>query len=188
MNTRMPIIAATAVVLVALLAGCAPDQSATPPASAPPITEPSGGSASTAPSGSASFAPPTCDTLIDSGLRASLLADGWVPIVDEFRIDGDAIDGGLLCRWGAPEASTAQVQLYGWAPIDVQAAATAQQTLVSNGWRREDGPRGVYVTENPDTVFSPDDEGYGMTYLFGDGWVIVSDQKQGLLLIEVPGA
>jgi hypothetical protein len=28
-----------------------------------------------------------------------------------------------------------------------------------------------------------DEDGYGMTYLFGDGWVTLSDTKQGLLLV-----
>lgn len=32
-----------------------------------------------------------------------------------------------------------------------------------------------------------DGEGYGMTYLFGDGWVKVADTKQGLVLVEGNG-
>ena len=33
-----------------------------------------------------------------------------------------------------------------------------------------------------------DAEGYGITYLFGDGWVTFSDTRQGLLLIQRPGS
>ena len=45
---------------------------------------------------------------------------------------------------------------------------------------------GVYVTESPSTVIAPDENGYGITYLFADGQVTVADTKQGLLLIEWP--
>ena len=53
---------------------------------------------------------------------------------------------------------------------------------------REDAAEGVYVTESPETAIATDEEGYGMTYLFGDGWVKLADTKQGLLLIEWPPA
>jgi hypothetical protein len=35
-------------------------------------------------------------------------------------------------------------------------------------------------------ILNPDDEGYGMTYLFSHGWVKVSSTKQGILLIADP--
>ncbi len=66
------------------------------------------------------------------------------------------------------------------------AAEDAQANLVSQGWVREDGADGVYITESPEMTIAPDEQGYGMTYLFGDGWVIVADTKQGLVLIEWP--
>ena len=56
----------------------------------------------------------------------------------------------------------------------------------SQGWVREDSAEGVYITESPETTIAVDEEGYGMTYLFGDGWVKLADTKQGLLLIEWP--
>ena len=57
---------------------------------------------------------------------------------------------------------------------------TPQQTLVDQGWVRESRRDGVYITESPETAIAKDDQGYGMTYLFGDGWVTIADTKQGL--------
>ena len=50
------------------------------------------------------------------------------------------------------------------------------------------GGEGVYITEAKETTIAVDSEGYGMTYLFGDGWVKLADTKQGLLLIEWPAS
>jgi hypothetical protein len=75
------------------------------------------------------------------------------------------------------------VQIFGWAPIDEDAAIESEESLVDEGWVREDSEEGVYITENPETTITADEDGYGMTYLFGDGWVKVADTKQGLLLI-----
>lgn len=68
---------------------------------------------------------------------------------------------------------------------DLRRDAVAREAeLVSEGWVREDSDRGVYITADARTSLSKDAEGYGMTYLFGRGWVAVSDTKQGLILIE----
>ena len=37
-----------------------------------------------------------------------------------------------------------------------------------------------------DTAVATDDEGYGLTYLFGDGWVKYADTKQSIALVEWP--
>jgi hypothetical protein len=47
----------------------------------------------------------------------------------------------------------------------------------------EEVPEGLIVTESADTTVATDDQGYGLTYLFGDGWVKHADTKQGLLLV-----
>ena len=65
---------------------------------------------------------------------------------------------------------------------------TRRTTSSSQGWLRESGADGVYVTESPETTIAADENGYGMTYLFGDGWVMLADTKQGLVLIEWPRA
>jgi len=79
------------------------------------------------------------------------------------------------------------VQIFGWAPIEEDAAVEAQDALVAEGWLREESSEGVYITENPETTITTDSQGYGMTYLFGEGWAKVADTKQGLLLITWTG-
>ena len=59
--------------------------------------------------------------------------------------------------------------------------------MIESGWRREDGADGIYITEDPQYAMGTDDDGYGMTYLFGDGWVKFADTRQSLLLIDWQG-
>ena len=58
-----------------------------------------------------------------------------------------------------------------------------RNALVAQGWKVEETPEGLFVTESADTTVATDDQGYGLTYLFGDGWVKYADTKQGLLLV-----
>ena len=44
----------------------------------------------------------------------------------------------------------------------------------------------TFITEPPQFSIAVDEDGFGMTYEFGDGWVTVSDTRQGLLLITPP--
>ena len=76
----------------------------------------------------------------------------------------------------------------GWAPITADDAINMQAGLESEGWLREEADGTVYITEDPMQAPTTDENGYGMTYQFGDGWVLVADVKQNLLLIQRPGA
>ena len=49
-------------------------------------------------------------------------------------------------------------------------------------------PDGLIVTESSETTVATDEDGYGLTYLFGDGWVKYADTKQGLLLVRWPAS
>ena len=115
---------------------------------------------------------PTCETLIADATVADFQSVGWTARVWA-DFEGQAGD---------------HVQIFGWAPIEADAASDAEAELVEQGWTREKGADGVYVTESPETSIATDNEGYGMTYLFGDGWVILADTKQGLVLIDWPRA
>jgi len=128
----------------------------------------------------------TCETLIAPDVVAAFADAGWEAQEDVFRIGSREFPDGLWCIWGAAGAVTASVQIYGWAGIDPAEADEAQAELTDGGWVAEETPDGVYVTENPDTTVATDDDGYGMTFLFGDGWVAVADTKEGLLVIERP--
>lgn len=185
---RFAAVAATLAVTALVASACAAEpQPADTPSSAPTPAE-------TAPAPDAEPAPtepapgpgdPTCDTIIPESTVADFESLGWTYKADVFYVGELELSDGLQCVWADFDAPASDhLQLFGWAPITAADADTAQDSLVSQGWVREEGPEGVYITENPNTTIAVDDEGYGMTYLFADGWVKLADTKQGLLLVE----
>lgn len=162
-----------------------PAPTATPDADAPVATPEPEPAASEAPG---PVTTPTCETLVSASLVDTFHDLGWTAVEREFRAGATEIDGGLTCAWSDYSGPGGDHgQLFGWAPIASEDAAAAQSNLLSEGWLREEGSAGVYVTENPELTIATDADGYGMTYLFGDGWVTVADTKSNLLLIELPG-
>lgn len=130
---------------------------------------------------------PTCDTIVSAGTVKVLTDEGWTFEEKEFVIGDVTLTDGLLCFWADYTVASDHGQLYGWSEISTEDAAQAQSALLKEGWTREDGPDGIYITENPQYSMGTDDDGYGMTYLFGDGWVKFADTRQGLILIEWAG-
>ncbi|GAA5028155.1 hypothetical protein ACFQRL_06170 [Microbacterium fluvii] len=131
---------------------------------------------------------PTCETIIPASTVAEFEDLEWTAQEEPFVLAGDEITGGLQCKWGDLTAATDHIQMFGWAPIDEADAIAAQDQLVADGWSLEEGDEGIYVTESAETAIYTDDDGYGWTYLFGDGWVKFADTKQSLLLVEWPQA
>lgn len=131
--------------------------------------------------------PLDCETLIPADTVAALHKQGWSAAQRDFAFGPDPVPGGIACLWADPTTASDHGLLYGWAPISGVDAAAREAELVSEGWIREDSARGVYITADPRTALSKDADGYGMTYLFGRGWVSVSDTKQGLILIDPKG-
>jgi len=132
---------------------------------------------------------PTCETLIGEAVIADFESYGWTVRAEPFYIGGFEVPGGLRCVWADFEGLAGDHgQMFGWAEISESDASQSQDELVSQGWIREDAAEGVYITESPDTAIAVDENGFGMTYLFGDGWVTFADTKQGLLLIEWPAS
>lgn len=181
-----------AVVTAVLIAGCAspgsPDDSggASPgeTSTGAPITTPD---ASPAPP--AETPEPTCETLVSGSLVDELTGLGWTAKEDAFTAGADPIEDGIQCTWANYDGpSSDNVLVFGWAPVESSEAGRMQSDLMTQGWLREDGPEGIYLTADPDYVVAADENGYGMTYLFGDGWVKLASTKQGLLLIEWPPA
>ncbi|GAA5149391.1 hypothetical protein GCM10025768_12540 [Microbacterium pseudoresistens] len=179
------LILAAAVVGIATACASVSDDAAQPgpPESTPSSTPADAGTPS--PAGDAS-AMPTCDTLIGASTVAVLTNQGWTARQSDFAFGPDIVPGGLQCLWADASTASDNGLLYGWAPLSAEDAASAQETLLSQGWVKEDAASGVYITADPQFAMGKDDDGYGMTYLFGDGWVTVSDTKQGLLLIDRP--
>lgn len=129
---------------------------------------------------------PTCETIIPEATAADFAEVGWTVREDPLVIGATEIADGLQCTWGDYSVASDHVQVFGWAPISEDDAEAAQQELRDAGWKREEGDLGVYVTEDPKTALGLDDDGYGLTYLFGDGWVKFADTKQSLLLVVWP--
>ncbi|WP_425836395.1 hypothetical protein [Microbacterium sp. PA5] len=188
---------------VLLAAGIAVAASACAPSPAPAPTMPGDGgttetvapvdpSASPGPEETGNAVDPatvTCENLIGPDLVTELTDQGWTARKDPFVIGDTELPDGTACTWGDFDNTTGDdLLLFGWSPITAEEAATVQTSLEAEGWIAEDGSEGLYVTEDPAQAIAVDEDGYGMTYLFGDGWVMVSDTKQGLILIERPGA
>lgn len=175
--------ATLALAMIATTTACTPSTGPGPSGSS--STKPSASSA--APKTAAASGPPSCDTLITPDTVAALKKQGWVSQQRDFSFGPNVVPGGLLCLWAEADTASDHGLLYGWAPISASDAVAREAQLVSSGWILEDSDRGVYVTADPRTTLSRDEEGYGITYLFGDGWVTVSDTKQGLVLIQAQG-
>ena len=137
-------------------------------------------------SDAASTDEPTCDTIISPTTAADFDSLGWTALADSFTVGGVALADGIQCVWGDFSTATDNIQIFGWAPITETQAEIAEGELTADGWVREDSDEGVYLTENPETAVAVDEDGYGLTYLFGDGWVKYADTKQGIVLVDWP--
>ena len=182
----------TAVALVALVTSAAALTACSVPAepgtaaSIAPSDLPSSPTPTITPVEEAPVGDPTCETIIPDSTAADFASLGWSVQVEPFRIGSMEITDGIQCKWGDQSIATDRVQVFGWAPIDETEASSAQRELVASGWSSEEKDDGVYVTENPDWAIFTDDDGYGITYLFGDGWVKLADTRQSLILVEWP--
>lgn len=189
MIPRILTTAASVVLLLAALTSCAapaePSTSPTPDAvESPPAATPAP-VASVPPETPA--AELTCESMISAGTVAALTETGWTAKSKEFVVGGVELTDGLLCFWADYTVASDHGQLYGWSAISADDAAKAQSGLIAEGWIREGGADGTYITEDPRYAMSTDDDGYGMTYLFGDGWVKFADTRQSLILVEWNG-
>lgn len=179
MTRRLPALFALGAAALLALAACTtsePGEDALPSGEAP----------TAAPGDEAAEAELACDTIIRPELVEQLYGLGWDVLEETFMIGPTEIDGGIQCKWGDFETTNESLQLYGWAPIPPADAEAAQTELADQGWLREDEGDTVYLTENPEFVMFPDEEGYGVTYRFGDGWVTLSDTKAGLAAVHGP--
>ncbi|MFB7891441.1 hypothetical protein ACFC1I_04500 [Microbacterium sp. NPDC056044] len=187
--TRILGTAAALALSAVLLSACAGSPEAAP--------EPTGNAqtpttAAPAPSATPEPAPastedPTCTTIIGESVVAEFEKVGWSSQASPLYIGSTEIEDGLQCMWANFDGPAGDHgQMFGWAPLDDADAEDLQAELESQGWLREEDAAGVYITESADTAIAPDEDGYGMTYIFTSGQVKVADTKQNLLLIEWP--
>ncbi|MFT3799441.1 nitrate ABC transporter substrate-binding protein [Microbacterium sp.] len=128
----------------------------------------------------------TCESILGDDLLAQFAAQGWTFKEAPLVVGGVTTDG-IECTWANYDVPSGNLMIFGWGQLTEAEAEKAAQQLESEGWSREDAVDGFYITEDPTQALTTDAEGYGMTYQFGDGWVTVSDVKEGLLLIVRPG-
>ena len=172
-----------AAVLLAACTGPAPETvpSVAESASGPPIEAPE-----TTATPASETPDPTCENIIPQATADDFTSIGWVTQQEPFRIGAIALEDGIQCKWGDQKIASDRVQIFGWAPIDAATAATAQKELVASGWKVEVDDDGTYVTENPEWLGGRGVDGYGLTYLFGDGFVKLADTRQSLILVDTP--
>lgn len=183
--------AASIASLAVLLAACAGETPSTPPSqsAAPvdnPVTKPS-----TVPDNEVQpdELVATCENVISPSTLEQFTNANWTARSHDFMIGETTLTDGIYCVWGDYEGPASDnVAIFGWSPITKTEATTAQNELIAAGWIREASDGGVFITEDPNYAISQDENGYGMTYLFGDGWVTVSDSKQNLQLVGAPHA
>src|SRR5690606_37154178 len=132
------------------------------------------------------LAEPTCETIISESTVAAFSEHGWTYEAEGFRLGADLVDNGIQCVWGDYTVASDHVQVFGWAPLVQEASIAAQEQLVASGWLRADSEGRTYITEDPKYAMATDEEGFGMTYEFGDGWVKLADAMQSLILIDWP--
>jgi len=190
MTPRIPL-SLSALAALTLLVSCSPSPAGptTPSVSATTAAGPTP-MATTQPSDEqtpASDEDPTCDTIITPGTVEALTSQGWTAQEQQLRIGDTVVAGGLLCMWADFSTASDHGQMYGWGPLDAAESRAAQSTLQRDGWLRSTDGEQVLFTEDPDYAIATDEDGFGMTYEFGDGWVRFSDTKQGLLLIDWEG-
>ena len=180
-TTRFGAVALAAIAATAVVA-CSPVEELTNPDASTATPEPS-----TAPVAQ-TIAPEdvTCENMLSAETVDTFESTGWTVREDPFVILDLELPDGTACTWGAFGSPTNDdLVLFGWSPITAADATATQAALEAEGWLREDVSGGVMITEDPTLALRLDDEGYGMTYLFGDGWVEVSDTRQGLDLIDL---
>ncbi|MFT4233771.1 MAG: hypothetical protein QM607_02005 [Microbacterium sp.] len=176
MRRRLVAIAALAGAATIALTGCT--------SSLPNISGADGDSPQTASASPTTDADPTCDNIIADTLVQEFAKLGWTSNQEEFMVGSTTVPGGLQCKWGDFSGDASElVQMYGWAPVDDDQTAELEQYLLDSGWKKEEDDSLVYLTEPDPQPSWSDDDGYGMTYAFGDGWVLLSDTKQGLGVI-----
>lgn len=174
---------------VALLSACAGPEPTPMGPGAEPSTAPTA-SASPSPTPIATIDPAdvTCESMLAADALAEFQENGWTVRQDPFVILDLELPEGTACTWGDFSKPTSDdLVLFGWSPLDADDAADAQEALLAEGWSTEEEDGTTIVTEDPAFALRTDAEGYGVTYTFGDGWVAVSDTKQGLELITLPG-
>lgn len=187
MRTRPWLIAAPLVLVLGLLAACAPEPSEptpTPTRSSPTATESASASPTPSPSESASAGglalPSACEQIYSPGMFAALTA-GSAPLNDpgitmlstqnaELLEVLDSVSATLRCTWGAPSEYGLSTNV---SAVDGSQAASILTTLQAAGFACEPLGEGTLCTYERRGI-TQDDVQYALGeshYVGGGGWV-----------------
>jgi hypothetical protein len=190
---RSPRLALPALALAAVvLAGCAPSApSASTPTPSTPVVETTPPEPTPTPTETTEPAPveATCENTATPEALALFAEYNWTAgkVEDPWIIVED-LSAGVACTWGDFTTQTDNVSWLAWAPLpDAQAESVITALMNQGGWLREDAAEGVYITAaDASQGLHVDDQGYGMTYRFGDGQVAAATTKAELVSITAP--
>ena len=132
----------------------------------------------------ATVAAASCENIISPSALDSFEAEGWTVEEEQMTVAAVTLADGISCTWTNAEQAGGNILIFGWSPITAEQAAQAEQSLESDGWTSESTDEGLMVTIDPNMAITVDDDGFGETYLFGDGWVIMAGTKQNLMLVD----
>lgn len=132
----------------------------------------------------ATVAPATCENIISPSALESFKTEGWSAEDEPFTVAAVTLADGISCTWTNAQQAGGAILVFGWSPITAEQTAQAEQSLEADGWTAEPTDEGLMVTIDPNMAITVDDEGFGETYLFGDGWVIMAGTKQNLILVD----
>lgn len=185
---RLRALATASAAAVLLLAGCSSPEP-TPTTTMPSPTQTIIGGSEPQPSPTTTKVEPAeldCNSLLTEASQAQLEEIGWNSKEEPFVIAGTEMPDGIQCMWADFSVGSGNLMLLAWSPVDDDLAETLQTKLVAQGMIREEGPDGVYVTEDPNFAPTVDGDGFGFTYLFGDGWVTAAETRASLAIIQRP--
>lgn len=128
----------------------------------------------------------TCDDIVDTDTLAQLNEQGWTYEQTQLEIAGTTIPDGISCMWADFTVPSGDLLIFEWGPVTAEQAETITAALVAAGGTVIPDAEGDYVTEDPEQSLVTDENGYGFTYQFGDGWVAGGDTMQTLLLVHHP--
>lgn len=177
---RRAVFVTTVMLAAVLLSACSPS-AASPDAVSPGSTAgPSEGSGSAQPP---LTEPATCENILAADVVTELEEAGWKARENPFSIDGVELPG-VDCMWVDESEDSGGMMFFAWSTITEEQSQGAQDFLEKSGWRAEGAGTVAYLTEDPDGAMTVDEDGFGMTYAFGPGWVALAETKQDLLLID----
>lgn len=133
----------------------------------------------------------TCESIVTADTVSGLSSEGYTGLKwgdGPWTIGDQPFADGLACIWSQDHSvGTDNFLWFGWSPADDASRSAAIASLTADGsFVAEETAEGTYVTIDQAQAVTVDENGYGTTYLFSDGWVIGAFTRAGLQAVQVP--